>query len=93
MTRLRGALACNVRAFDFLAMMTLSSWRYFVASRPHALVTRITYWIARPRVCFATWWNRLLRRSIARQLISAGNDFDIELVSQGDTTQSEEQPS
>jgi two-component system, OmpR family, sensor histidine kinase KdpD len=30
-----------------------------------------------------TLWNRLLRRSVTRQLISAAKDFDIELVSQG----------
>jgi len=36
-----------------------------------------------------TWWNRLLRRSIARQLISTAADFDIELVSQGDSRRSE----
>jgi hypothetical protein len=34
-----------------------------------------------------------MRRSITRQLISAAADFDIELVSQGETTESEEQPS
>jgi two-component system, OmpR family, sensor histidine kinase KdpD len=39
-----------------------------------------------------TLWNRLLRRSIAQQIISAASDFDIELVSQGDGTQSQEQP-
>jgi len=37
-------------------------------------------------------WNRLLRRSITRQLISAASDFDIELVSQGDTGHSAGQP-
>ncbi len=36
-----------------------------------------------------TWWNRLLRRSITRQLISTAADFDIELVSQGDSRRSE----
>jgi len=40
-----------------------------------------------------TLWNRLLRRSIASQLISAATDFDIELVSQGETSAGEEQPS
>jgi len=30
-----------------------------------------------------TLWNRLLRRSVTRQLILAASDFDIELVSQG----------
>jgi two-component system, OmpR family, sensor histidine kinase KdpD len=39
-----------------------------------------------------TLWNRLLRRSIARQLILAANDFDIELVSQGDSRPSEAEP-
>ena len=37
-------------------------------------------------------WNRLLRRSITRQLISAASDFDIELVSQGDAGHNDEQP-
>lgn len=37
-------------------------------------------------------WNRLLRRSITLQLISAASDFDIELVSQGDAGHSEGQP-
>ncbi|MBV8451767.1 MAG: universal stress protein [Deltaproteobacteria bacterium] len=39
-----------------------------------------------------SWRNRLLRRSITRQLISAASDFDIELVSQGDAEHGEEQP-
>jgi two-component system sensor histidine kinase KdpD len=34
-----------------------------------------------------TWWNRLLRRSVTKQLISAATDLDIELVSQGDSKQ------
>jgi two-component system sensor histidine kinase KdpD len=38
-----------------------------------------------------TLWNRLLRRSVTRQLISAATDFDIELVSQGDGREGEEQ--
>ena len=38
-----------------------------------------------------SWWNRLLRRSISRQLISAASDFDVELVGQGDAGQSKEQ--
>jgi two-component system sensor histidine kinase KdpD len=50
-------------------------------------VTRIVIGRTRPN-----WWNRLLRRSITRQLISAASDFDIELVGQGDARQSEEQP-
>lgn len=37
-----------------------------------------------------TLWNRLLGRSVTRQLISAASDFDIELVSQGDTRQGEQ---
>jgi two-component system, OmpR family, sensor histidine kinase KdpD len=40
-----------------------------------------------------TLWNRLLRRSVARQLISAATDFDIELVGQGDRRETEEKPS
>jgi two-component system, OmpR family, sensor histidine kinase KdpD len=40
-----------------------------------------------------TLWNRLLRRSVARQLISAATDFDIELVGQGDSKETEEKPS
>ena len=40
-----------------------------------------------------TFWNRLLRRSIARRLILAAGDFDIELVGHGDSRQNEEQPS
>jgi two-component system, OmpR family, sensor histidine kinase KdpD len=40
-----------------------------------------------------TLWNRLLRRSVARQLISAATDFDIELVGQGDSKENEEKPS
>jgi two-component system, OmpR family, sensor histidine kinase KdpD len=35
-----------------------------------------------------TLWNRLLHRSVSRQLISAATDFDIELVSQGVTGES-----
>ena len=34
-----------------------------------------------------TCWNRLLRRSVTKQLISAATDLDIELVSQGDSKQ------
>jgi len=41
-------------------------------------VTRIVVGRTRP-----TFWNRLFHRSVARQLISAATDFDIELVSQG----------
>jgi two-component system, OmpR family, sensor histidine kinase KdpD len=40
-----------------------------------------------------TLWNRLLRRSVARQLISAATDFDIELLGQGDSKENEEKPS
>jgi len=40
-----------------------------------------------------TLWNRILRRSITRQLLAGASEFDIELVSQGDTPQSEEQES
>ena len=36
-----------------------------------------------------TLWNRLLRRSVTRQLISTATDLDIELVSQGDSADSE----
>jgi two-component system sensor histidine kinase KdpD len=32
------------------------------------------------------WWKRVLRRSVARQLIAAAKDIDLELVSQGDGT-------
>ena len=42
-------------------------------------VTRIVIGRTHP-----TLWNRLLHRSITRQLISAATDLDIELVSQGD---------
>ncbi|HJU09930.1 MAG TPA: sensor histidine kinase KdpD, partial [Candidatus Binataceae bacterium] len=38
----------------------------------------------------STWWNRLLRRSITLQLISAASDFDIELVGQVDDSHSTE---
>jgi two-component system, OmpR family, sensor histidine kinase KdpD len=41
-------------------------------------VTRIVVGRTHP-----TFWNRLFHRSVARQLISAATDFDIELVSQG----------
>jgi two-component system sensor histidine kinase KdpD len=41
-------------------------------------VTRIVVGRTHP-----TFWNRLFQRSVARQLISAAKDFDIELVSQG----------
>jgi two-component system, OmpR family, sensor histidine kinase KdpD len=41
-------------------------------------VTRIVIGRTHP-----TLWNRLLRRSVTRQLILAAKDFDIELVSQG----------
>jgi len=49
-------------------------------------ITRMVIGRTRP-----SWWNRLLRRSVTRQLISAASDFDIELVGQGDAGQSEEQ--
>jgi K+-sensing histidine kinase KdpD len=39
-----------------------------------------------------TWWNRVLHRSVTRQLISAARDFDIELVSQGDGRHGEDSP-
>jgi two-component system, OmpR family, sensor histidine kinase KdpD len=42
-------------------------------------VTRIVVGRTHP-----TFWNRLLRRSVTGELISAAKDFDIELVSQGD---------
>jgi two-component system sensor histidine kinase KdpD len=51
-------------------------------------VTRIVIGRTHP-----TLWNRLLRRSIARQLILAAGDFDIELASHVDSRQNEEQPS
>jgi two-component system sensor histidine kinase KdpD len=37
-----------------------------------------------------TLWNRLLGRSITRQLISAATDFDIELASHGDARETKE---
>jgi two-component system sensor histidine kinase KdpD len=51
-------------------------------------VTRIVIGRTHP-----TLWNRLLRRSIARQLILAAGDFDIELASHVDSRQNEERPS
>ncbi len=50
-------------------------------------VTRLVIGRTHPSV-----WNRLLHRSVTRQLISAAADFDIELVSQGETRESEKPP-
>ncbi|MBV8775199.1 MAG: universal stress protein [Deltaproteobacteria bacterium] len=53
-------------------------------AREH-MVTRMVIGRTHP-----TLRNRLLRRSVTRQLIAAASDFDIELVSQGDTRQGEQ---